>query len=289
VRRLAALLLLAAAGPLSAQDAPAVAEKPAVLAALTVEKTLDAATVRARDEKKPLVVLTGPGWYEHPSMQRLDDEVLASAPARKTLAAFVLVRLDESEDREVHVRHRLEDRGYPLAVVLAPDGAFLGSVSGLPKRWVEKVAAVPARAERMDELMAVLRDKGEDPDALAELARLRFENVEPARAAALCDRLELADRDNKSGHLAEVRYLKLRIATARHLAARRFRDVEGLCRKWLRRFPKAPERPDVLLLQANARYLNGEADKAKTVWNELVEKHADTPAGKRAQECLDEL
>jgi len=295
---LLSLALLASAA--SAQEENAPAKQPAAAeetekkddgpAPLAIGKDLASARAQARTEKKPLLVLAGPAWYAHPAVKQLDETVIPSDAARKALGGFVIVRVDESEDRDVHVRHRLRDRGYPLAVVLSAEGGFLGSVSGLDeKTWVDKVAAVPERHARIQELLGALRDRPEHPATLLALAKLRLETDEPDRAEALLERLELADRYHRSGLLAETRYLRLRIAAVNAFVARRFTDVESLCLKWLRRFEDAEQRPEVLLLQANARFLAGDHERAKKVWNEIVEKHADTPAAAKAKAATEKL
>lgn len=277
---------VAAAQDAGAKPLPA-AERPA---ALVFEKNLETASKRALEAKRPLLVLVAPDWFEHPSVAALDNDVLDGDDARRRLTEMVLVRVTESREREVHVRHRLKDSGYPLAVVLGPDGSYLGSVAGLDTgTWLDQVLSVPARHKRMEELRAALRERPEHEATLLELAKLHIAAAEPERADALLERLETADRDDTSGLLGEARYLRLRPAVAKALIEKRFADVESLCLKWLRRFDKAPQAPDVLLLQANGRYLNGERDRAREIWTVLVEKHADSEAGKSAREALDKL
>lgn len=296
----AAALLCLAVGAFAQDAAPveqpsetkADAAEPAP-AGLEFGDDLEAARERARAEKKPLLIVAVPDWYESPGWTRLRDETLASEDARQ-LEAFVRVRVRESRDREVHVRHRLRYGGYPLAVVLAPTGGYLGHVSGLPAStaptgWVERVAAIPARSQRMTELRTALEDTPEEPGVLFELAGLHVEAGETERAVALYERMERADPLGPPERLAEARYQRLRHAAVKALEAKKFGDVEAHCRKWLRRFAEHDRAPEVLLLQANARFLAGDADGAREVWDALIEKHADSDAAKRAGECKQKL
>jgi hypothetical protein len=281
----------------TAQDAPEkpapVAEKPAATETkpvLVFEKDLATATRRALETKRPLLVIVSPDWFAHPSVEALNEDIFTQDVVRDRLTEFVMVRVRETREREVHVRHRLKDRGYPLTVVLGFDGGYLGSVAGLDAdKWLDRVVSVPQRHLRMEELRKDLRARPERPVTLLELARLHLESDEPERADALLERLETADRDDRSGLLGEARYLRLRPQVTKALADRRFVDVESLCLKWLRRFDKAPQAPDVMLLQANGRFLNGERDRAREIWTVLTEKHADTDAGKSARAALDAL
>jgi len=116
-------------------------------AAVEFGKDLVAAQTKAKADAKPLLVLVVPKWFASPEVSRLDRDVLATDDAKRSLDSFVRVRVEESEDREVHARHRVQFRGYPLAVVLAADGSFLGSTSGLPaedtaKAWLLRVASI---------------------------------------------------------------------------------------------------------------------------------------------------
>lgn len=288
--RVASLALAAAIAltAVAAEDPPA---KPVPVA---FGDDLAAAQKEAREAKRPLLVLVVPTWFESPEAARLDAEVLATDDARRALDPFVRVRLREGEEREVHARHRDRFDGYPLAVVLDPEGAFLGSVSGLPaeevgKTWCARVASIPPRAQRMKELRALLAAKPEDPQALFDLALLHVEAAEPDRALPLFERMEAAAPDGPLDRLGEARYQVLRIQAVRALAERRFGDVDPACQKWLRRFASHPRAPDALLLQANALFLAGEKDRATEIWKTLAEKHAGTDAARRAKAALDGL
>jgi TolA-binding protein len=272
----------------------ALADDAAKPAAVEFGSDLVVAQATAKSSTKPLLVLVVPKGYAGPDAARLDKEVLSGDDAKKALEAFVRVRVVEGEDKEVHARHRLKFAGYPLALVLDADGAFLGSTSGLPaedaaRAWPARVAAIPPRAKRMKELRATLAEKPEDPATLFDLALLHVEAGEPDRAAVLFERMETADPDGPAERLGEARYQVLRIESARALAEKRFADVEPLCRKWLRRFETHVRAPDVRLLEATALFLVGEKDKAKEIWKSLVEKHAGTDAAKRAKAALDGL
>lgn len=281
------LLLLLFAALSRADDAPKAA-------AVDFMGDLPAAQAKAKAEAKPLLVLVTPKWYDANEVVRLDKEVLSTADARKTLDHFVRVRVAESEDREVHVRHRLRFAGYPAAVVFGADGTFLGSTSGLPsedvaKEWLARVAAIAPRAQKMKELRATLAAKPEDPQTLFDLALLHVEAEEPDRAIALLDRMEVAEENAPVDRLGEARYQVLRINAVRALADKRFADVEPLAQKWLRRFATHARAPDVQLLQANALYLAGDKDRAKEMWKVLVEKNVGTDAARRAKAALDQL
>ncbi len=264
-------------------------------AALDFFDDMEAASAEALERRLPMLILALPDWYESPEAAQLHGTILTSTAAREKLQGFVRVLVKESPDREVHVRHRVKARGYPLAVVLSADGGYVGSHAGLTTgddaaaKWSRAVAAIPARHARMKKLRAQLAQSGEDPVVLLALARLHLESGEPERADALLARADPEGGDDAAGVLGEVRYLRLSIANDGHLTARRFTDVEPLCNRWLRRFRKHARRPDVLLLRANALYLSGKKDEARTRWKALVKEHAKAPAAKRAKAALKEL
>ncbi len=274
--------------------AAAFADDAAKPAAVEFGADLVAAQTTAKKDGKPLLVLVVPKAGASPESARLDKEILVSDDAKKALDGFVRVRVAESEDREVHARHRLKFAGYPLALVLDADGAYLGSTSGLPvedaaKTWPARVAAIPPRAKKMKELRAALAAKPEDPQTLFDLAMLHVEAGEPERAARLFERMEAADPNGPVDRLGEARYQMLRVEVVRALAEKRFADVEPACRKWLRRFETHARAPDVRLLEADALFLAGEKDRAKEIWKSLVDTCAATDAGRRAKAALDQL
>lgn len=281
-----AFLLLAVATGL-ADDAPKAA-------AVEFASDLAAAQAKARSDGRPLLLLVEPKWFASADVARLDKEVLGTDEAKKALEPFVRVRVAESEDREVHVRHRVQFRGYPLAVVLGADGSFLGATSGLPaedaaKAWPARVAEIPPRAQRMKELRAALAARPEDPQTLFDLAMLHAQADEGDRAIALFDRMEAADPNGPAERLGEARWQVLRIGAVRALAERRFADVDVACQKWLRRFASHARAPDALWLQSSALLLGGEKDRAKEIWKALVEKNPGTDAARRAKLALDGL
>jgi len=73
------------------------------------------------------------------------------------------------------------------------------------------------------------------------------------------------------------------------LQNRKFSDIEPLCLRWRRRFSSHARLPDILLLQANARFLAGKADDARALWKTLVDDHADSDAAKAATAALEKL
>lgn len=286
-RLLPLLFLLLAAAIGFADDAPKAA---------AVEFTTDlaAAQAKAKTEGRPLLVLVEPKWFASADVARLDREILATDDAMKALEPFTRVRVSESEDREVHVRHRVQFRGYPLAVVLDADGTFLGSTSGLPaeeaaKAWPARVAAIAPRAKRMKELRAALAGTPEDPQTLFDLALLHAEAGEGDRAIALFDRMVAADPNGPAERLGEARWHVLRIGAVRAMAERRFADVDTACQRWLRRFASHARAPEALWLQSSALCLSGEKDRAKEIWKGLVEKSPGTDAARRAKAALDAL
>ena len=75
----------------------------------------------------------------------------AYADAKKALEPLVRVRVGESEDREVHVRHRVQFRGYPLAVVLDHEPHPAVAVErGADLAYVEKLMDLKERMDKAD-------------------------------------------------------------------------------------------------------------------------------------------
>ena len=268
--------------------------KPAQPEPVLFGDSLDAGREAARVSKKPLLLVAVPDWYESPAWKRLEADVLADAAKTEALRAFELVLVEETRDREVHVRHRVPYAGYPLAVVLAANGTYLGHASGLPAvgqagAWVERVAAIPARAAKIAELRKSLDASPEDPLVLFELGKALAEAGENDRADALFERMEQADPLAPADRLGEARYLRLRHRVVALLAARKFTDVEAPCLRWRRRFSEHTRLPDVLLLQANAQFLAGASAEARVLWQTLVDDHADSPAARTAEKALADL
>lgn len=297
-------LVLALAVPGAAQDgsdepappavpAPTAEEpgEPAEVAPLTFGDALDAARAEAKESGRPLLLVAIPDWYESPAWARLQEDVLGAGADVEPLRAFVRVLVRETRDREVHVRHRVAFDGYPLAVVLSSDGAYLGHTSGVPPhgdaaRWIERVAAIPARAARIADLRKRLDASPEDPALLFELGKALAEAGESDRADALFERMEQADPLTPADRLGEARYLRLRHRVIDLLAEKKFGDVEGLCLRWQRRFADHARAPDVLLLQANAQFLAGQAAEARALWERIMKDHAESDAAKQATRAL---
>ncbi len=252
---------------------------------------LAAAQEEARSSGRPLLVVAVPDWYESPMWRRVEKDVLAKVEVARPLTDFVRVRVAETRDREVHVRHRLPFAGYPLAVVLSAEGTYLGHESGLPgdgdvTAWPRRLAAIPARAAKVAALRKRLDVDPEDALVLFELGRLLADAGESDRADALFVRMERADPLAPAERLGEARYLQLRHAVVDLMEKMSFGDVEGRCLRWRRRFATHERLADVLLLQANARFLSNRHDDAKELWEVLVKDHADTSAGKSAKKAL---
>jgi tetratricopeptide (TPR) repeat protein len=305
-RLLPLTLVLLAAAPALAQDGDAEPEPPAVQPPAPAEEaqeaapepitfgdSLDEARATAKEQGKPLLVVSVPDWYASPAWKQVEDDVLADADAAQPLAGFVRVVVKETRDREVHVRHRVPFEGYPLAVVLSSDGSYLGHTSGLPAMgvdtWATRIAAIPARAERIAALREKLDAAPEDPGVLYELGLALVEAGESDRADALFERMEQADPLAPADRLGEARYHRLRHRIIDLMEARKFPDVEGLCLRWRRRFAEHARAPDVLLLQANAHFLAGEAPDARALWEQIAKDHADSDAAKSAKKALAEL
>lgn len=305
-----ALTLALAATPAFAQDAEDAPEPPATPAPaaadasdeeaakepepVTFGDSLDDARAAAKESGKPLLVVSVPDWYESPAWKRLESGVLDDAAKTAPLREFELVLVKETRDREVHVRHRVPYAGFPLAVVLSSEGTYLGHTSGLPavgepSAWVGRIAAIPDRAQRIAELRKRLDAAPEDPDVLFELGKVLADAGENDRADALFERMEQADPLAPAERLGEARYLRLRFQTIRLLASRKFKDVEGPCLRWRRRFADHARLPDVLLLQANAQFLAGQQAEARTIWQTLVDDHAESAAAKTAEKALADL
>ncbi len=295
VTSVAALTLLLTA-PAWPQDGdatkPEETAEPAEPTALAFGDDLDAARAAAKASGKPLLVVAVPDWYESPAWERLEKEILADTAARAPLEGFERVLVKESQDREVHVRHRVQARGYPLAIVLGADGSFLGARSGLPggeaKQWPKTLAAIPGRAKRIAELRTAL-DAAEEPGTLFELGSLLVEAGEGARADAVFERYERAADNPPAKRLGEARYQRLRHAVLDLLEKRSFTSVESLCLKWRRRFADHDRAAAVLLLQANARFLGGNEPGARELWERLEKDHEKSPEAATAKKALTDL
>jgi tetratricopeptide (TPR) repeat protein len=276
----------------AADDAKSAEPVPA--ATFAFAESLEAAREAAKTKGKPLLVVAVPDWYESPDWARLDKSVAADTDSGRALAGFEGVVVKESRDREIHVRHRLRVQGYPLVVVLAADGSYLGHISGSPAEgdesaWVARLVAIPPRAEKIAALRSRLDTAPEDPALLFELGRLLAEVGETARADALFERMEAADPLGPAERIGEARYLRMRHRIIDLLQGKKFADVEPLCLHWRRRFSSHARITDVLLLQANARFLAGKADEARELWQALVDDHGESDAAKTAADALKRL
>jgi len=256
--------------------------------------SLDDARASAKAANKPLLVVAVPDWYASPAWDRLHTAVLGDKGSVRALSGFVGVIVKESRDREVHVRHRLAVRGYPLVVVLGSEGAYLGHTSGTPAEgseaaWASRIAEIPPRAAKIAVLRERLSAAPEDPEVLFDLGKLLADAGEADRADALFERMERAEPLGPAERMGEARYLRMRHKILGLLEAKKFGDVEPLCLHWRRRFSSHARIADVLLLQANARFLAGKADDARALWQTLVDEHADSDAGANAKNALEKL
>ena len=251
------------------------------------------ALAKAKAETRLLLVVAVPDWYDSPVWQAIRKESLDTSEGQDHLKDFVAVLEPESRDREVHARHRVPWRAHPLAVVLDTDGSYLGYHAGLPVEgnaagWAEAVAAIVPRARRMREVRDGLAETPDDPALLLELGTLLVAAGEYARADDVFARVERVEPIGNEKRLGEARYQRLRMRVVGLLEGKKWGDVEPLCLKWRRRFSEHGRIADVLLLQANARFLAGDGDGAREMWTRLTEEHADTDAGKHAKSCLAE-
>jgi len=276
-------------------DEVAVAEAPApAKPSFAFAESLEAARADAEASGKSLLVVAVPDWYESPGWKRLEKAMAGDDETARALGEFVGVLVKESRDHEVHVRHRVPLQGYPLAIVLGPNGDYLGHTSGTPAEgeeagWVALIAAIPPRAQKIAALREKLFSAPEDPALLFDLAKLLDAAGETERADALFERMERADPLGPADRIGEARYLRLRHRVLGLLKTRKFGDVEPLCLRWRRRFSSHARLPDLLLLQANARFLAGKADDARALWKTIVDDHADTDAAKVAKKALEKL
>ena len=257
--------------------------------------SLDEARASAKAAGKPLLIVAVPDWYESPGWERLEKAVLATDGTSGEFAPFVGVVVKESRDHEVHVRHRVSLKGYPLAVVLDSEGRYLGHTSGTPTKddeagWMKRIAAIPPRAKEIAALRAQLTAASdEDPALLFDLGKLLADAGEADRADALFERMERADPLGPAERIGEARYLRLRHQVLNLLESRKFGDIEPLCLRWRRRFSSHARLPEILLLQANSLFLTGKADDARELWQTLIDDHADSDAAKTATEALEKL
>lgn len=304
MRRLLApiVTLLTAFAPAAAQDTTPESPPPAVTPPVATESapgpltfgdSLAAARAEAQSGGRPLLVVAVPDWYDSPAWARVEKDVLPDPERAEPLRGFVRVLVRETQDREVHVRHRVPFEGYPLAVVLSPEGTYLGHTSGLPAAegasWSAQIAAIPPRAARIAELRSRLDASPEDPDVLFALGKALVEAGEDERADALFERMEQADPLAPAERLGEARYHRLRHRVVDLLQERKFGDVEALCLRWRRRFADHARAADVLLLQANAQFLAGQKAEARALWERLAKEHPDSAAAATAKKALADL
>ncbi len=280
--------------PVPAVTSAPASEKPAEAAPeIVFGNDYEAALKTARAEQRPVLVVAVPDWYESPVWASVEEQSVGTPAGRAALERFVPVLLRESNDREVHARHRVPYRTHPLAVVLDADGSYLGFLSGLPTEggaaaWSAAVAGIVPRAKRTREVRDALAESPDDPALLLELATLLLAAGEHARADDVFARVERVEPIGNEERLGEARYQRLRMRVVDLLEQKKWGDVEPLCLKWRRRFSEHTRMPALLLLQANARFLSGQGDRARELWTRITSEHGGSDAAKRAKECLDE-
>jgi thiol-disulfide isomerase/thioredoxin len=253
----------------------------AASAAIPWETKLDRASAAARESNQPMLIEFWAVWCE--GCKEMDRDVYASERIASAMRKVRAVKVDI--DREPALARKYEISGTPTLLVTDSFGRELFRYAGaLPHdRMLQLLDALPADVSRINALSAALAAKKDDFAALSGLGRELREAAFYRSSSEYYGRA-LRTRDGRRVGDARTRIL---VAMERNaLELRLFVDAARLCEQALNEVRGRPEEPGVLL--DLGRSLLGQARMAegRRVLQDLVTRHADTPAAAQARQLL---
>ena len=245
------------------------------------ETKLDRASAAARDSNQPMLIEFWAVWCE--GCKDMDRDVYASEQVAAAMRKVRPVKVDI--DREPAVARKYGISGTPTLLVTDSFGRELFRYAGaLPHdRMLQLLDALPADVSRINALSTALTVKKDDFAALSGMGReLRqvgfYRSSSEYYARALRTRDGQRTGDARTGILVDLERNALEL--------RLFVDATRWCEQALREVRGRPEEPGVLLDLGRALLGQDKAAEGRRVLQDLVARHADTPAATQAAVLL---
>jgi thiol-disulfide isomerase/thioredoxin len=244
------------------------------------ETKLDRASAAARESNQPMLIEFWAAWCE--GCREMDRDVYASAQIASAMRKVRAVKVDV--DREPAVARKYEVSATPTLIVTDSFGRELFRYAGaLPHdRMLQLLHALPADVSRINTLSAALAAKKDDFAALSGMGReLREAGFYRSSSEYYARALRIRD-----GRRGEARAAILVAMERNALELRLFVDAARLCEQALNEVRGLPGEPGVLLDLGRALLGQDKTTEGRRVLQDLVARHADTPAASEARQLL---
>jgi thioredoxin-like negative regulator of GroEL len=213
----------------------------------------------------------------------MDRDVYASAQIAAAMRKVRAVKVDV--DREPAVARKYEVSATPTLIVTDSFGRELFRYTGaLPHdRMRQLLDALPADVSRINTLSAALAVKKDDFAASSGMGR---ELREAGFYRSSSEYYARALRTREGRRDGEARAAILIAMERNALELRLFVDAERLCEQALKEVQGRPEEAGVLLDLGRALFGQDKATEGRRVLQDLVSRHARTPAAAQAAVLL---
>jgi thioredoxin-like negative regulator of GroEL len=245
------------------------------------ETKLDRASAAARAANQPMLIEFWAVWCE--GCKEMDRDVYASAQIAAAMRKVRAVKVDV--DREPAVARKYEVSATPTLIVTDSFGRELFRYTGaLPHdRMRQLLDALPADVSRINTLSAALAVKKDDFAASSGMGR---ELREAGFYRSSSEYYARALRTREGRRDGEARAAILIAMERNALELRLFVDAERLCEQALKEVQGRPEEAGVLLDLGRALFGQDKATEGRRVLQDLVSRHARTPAAAQAAVLL---
>jgi thioredoxin-like negative regulator of GroEL len=245
------------------------------------ETKLDRASAAARAANQPMLIEFWAVWCE--GCKEMDRDVYASAQIAAAMRKVRAVKVDV--DREPAVARKYEVSATPTLIVTDSFGRELFRYTGaLPHdRMRQLLDALPADVSRINALSAALAVKKDDFAASSGMGR---ELREAGFYRSSSEYYARALRTREGRRDGEARAAILIAMERNALELRLFVDAERLCEQALKEVQGRPEEAGVLLDLGRALFGQDKATEGRRVLQDLVSRHARTPAAAQAAVLL---
>lgn len=245
------------------------------------ETKLERASAAARESNQPMLIEFWAVWCE--ACKEMERDVYASGQVASAMRKVRPVKVDI--DREPAVARHYEISGTPTLLVTDSFGRELFRYAGaLPHdRMLQLLDALPADVSRINALSTALTAKKDDFAALSGMGR-ELREVGFYRSSS--EYYARALRTREGGRAGGARTGILVDMERNALELRLFVDAARLCEQALREVRGRPEEPGVRLDLGRALLGQNKTSEGRRVLQDLVARHADTPAAAQAAVLL---
>ena len=245
------------------------------------ETKLERASAAARDSNQPMLIEFWAVWCE--GCKGMERDVYASERIASAMRKVRAVKVDI--DREPALARKYEIAGTPTLLVTDSFGRELFRYAGaLPHdRMLQLLDALPADVSRINALSTALAAKKDDFAALSGMGR---ELREAGFYRSSSEYYARALRTREGGRAGGARTGILVDMERNALELRLFADAARLCEQALREVRGQPAEPGVLLDLGRALLGQKRTSEGRKILQDLVTRHAHTPAAAEATQLL---